>query len=127
MQKLYDDLVAKGSASRAAAVQVGISIETMDIADLEAAIAQTDEAQLDRAYGNLLAGSQRHLQAFERNLTCDGTCKTGARAGAGKRAGRDGNGVRAGVPAAAQRVAHRTSRRTRLKARARQARDVGRR
>ena len=96
MQKLYDDLVAKGSASRAAAVQVGISIETMDIADLETAIAQTDEAQLDRAYGSLLAGSQRHLQSFERNLTCNGTCATGARAGAGTRAGRVGEGVRAG-------------------------------
>ena len=110
MQKLYDDLVAKGSASRAAAVQVGISIETMDIADLKAAIAQTDEAQLDRAYGSLLAGSQRHLQAFERNLTCDGTCKTGARAGAGKRAGRDGTGARARTGGRAERGAYRGAR-----------------
>ncbi len=91
MQKLYDDLVAKGSASRAAAVQVGISIEKMDIADLKAVIAQTDDAALNRVYRSLLAGSQRHLQAFERNLTCDGTCTPGAKAGAGKGA-RAGNG-----------------------------------
>ena len=89
MQKLYDDLVAQGSASRAAAVQVGISIEKMDIADLKAAIAQTDDAVLDRVYGSLLAGSQRHLLAFERNLTCDAaTC---GQAGKGRhRQGRPG-------------------------------------
>ena len=95
MQKLYDDLVAKGSASRAAAIQVGSSIEKTDIADLKAAIAQTDEAALDRVYGSLLAGSQRHLQAFERNLTCDAaTCGQAgkARAGKGARAG-NGNGA----------------------------------
>ena len=84
-QKLYDDLVAKGSASRAAAIQVGNSIEKMDIADLKAAIAQTDEAALDRVYGSLLAGSQRHLQAFERNLTCGAaTCGQAGKAGAGR-------------------------------------------
>lgn len=105
MQKLYDDLVAKGSASRAAAVQVGISIEKMDIADLKAAIAQTDEAQLDRVYGSLLAGSQRHLQAFEDNLTCDGTCAPGARAGSGKGAGAGGQGARAGNGNGAGRLA----------------------
>ena len=64
----------------------------MDIADLKAAIAQTDEAALDRVYGSLLAGSQRHLLAFERNLTCDAaTCGRAAKAGAGK-AARAGNG-----------------------------------
>ena len=85
MQKLYDDLVAQGSASRAAAVQVGISIEKMDIADLKAAIAETDEAALDRVYGSLLAGSQRHLLAFERNLTCGAaTCGQAGKAGAGR-------------------------------------------
>jgi hypothetical protein len=87
MQALYDDLVAAGSVSRAAAIGVGISIEKADIADLEAAIAQTDEARLDRVYGNLLAGSERHLQAFERNLACDGACAPGATSGEGTRAG----------------------------------------
>ena len=91
-QKLYDDLLAQGSASRAAAIQVGVSIEKMDIADLKAAIAQTDEAALDRVYGSLLAGSQRHLLAFEHNLTCDAaTCGQAGKAGAGKGA-RAGNG-----------------------------------
>lgn len=95
-QKLYDDLVAKGSASRAAAIDVGLWIEKTDIADLEAAIAQTDEAVLDRVYGNLLAGSKRHLQAFERNLTAVSAGCT-RRAQAGPRLGTDGGGhVRAG-------------------------------
>jgi hypothetical protein len=104
-QKLYDDLVAKGSASRAAAIEVGLWIEKTDIADLQKAIAATDEALLDRVYGSLLAGSTRHLKAFEGNLTTVAAgCAQGAKAGraqAGKAQGRSGNGVRvrAGWPA----------------------------
>ncbi len=64
-QELYDGLVAQGSASRAAALAVGVRIETLDIADLKAAIGQTDEPMLDRVYGNLLTASQQHLRAFE--------------------------------------------------------------
>jgi hypothetical protein len=65
-QKLYDALVARGSASRAAAFQVGVEIEKLDIADLREAIRETDEAELDRVYANLLAGSTSHLAAFQR-------------------------------------------------------------
>lgn len=85
IQKLYDDFVAKGSASRTAAIGVGLEIERTDVADLKAAIAQTDEAVLDRAYANLLAGSERHLKAFQENLTCTGTAAFW-RADAGRRA-----------------------------------------
>lgn len=67
-QELYDDLVARGSPSRAAAYEVGVTIESQDLADLRRAIAQTDEPMLDRIYANLLAGSTNHLAAFERYL-----------------------------------------------------------
>ncbi len=98
-QKLYDDLVAKGSASRAAAIGVGVTIEKLDIADLEKAIAATDEALLDRVYGSLLAGSTRHLKAFEGNLAAVAVgCAPGTQAG--KAQGRSGNGARMrGAPA----------------------------
>jgi hypothetical protein len=67
-QELYDQLVAERSVSRAAALGVGVQIETLDIADLQAAIRETDEPMLDLVYGNLLAGSNRHLSAFMRVL-----------------------------------------------------------
>lgn len=64
-QQLYDELVVRGSASQAAALAVGVQIERLDIADLAAAIRQTDEAMLDRLYGNLRSASQQHLAAFQ--------------------------------------------------------------
>ena len=44
LQRLYDELVAKGSASPAAAIEVGRSIEQLDIADLNAREATTNTA-----------------------------------------------------------------------------------
>lgn len=105
MQRLYDDLVARGSVSRAAAIDVGLWIERHDVADLQAAIAETDEVPLDRVYGNLLAASQRHLQAFERNLAaCAGDLAQGSgertqqgRGGATASRGRAGQQLRSGT------------------------------
>ena len=64
-QQMYDDLVAEGSASLAAAAGVGVAIEVIDIADLEAALAADPPADIARALSRLLAGSQDHLVAFE--------------------------------------------------------------
>lgn len=80
-QRLYDELVARGSASAAAAYGVGVVIEKQDISDLAAAIAQTDEVTLDRIYTNLRRGSLSHLAAFERQ---------GVSAGGAGRQGRHG-------------------------------------
>ena len=65
LQSLYDQLVADGSQSRAAAIDVGVLIEQTDIADLTRAL---DDAADDVAVvlERLLAGSQNHLAAFER-------------------------------------------------------------
>ncbi len=64
-QKMYDELVAQGSVSLAAALEVGRQIEREDIADLTVAITETDDAALDRVYAALKAGSTRHLAAFQ--------------------------------------------------------------
>ena len=64
-QQMYDDLVADGSASLAAAAGVGVAIEVIDIADLEAALATDPPADIARALSRLLAGSLNHLAAFE--------------------------------------------------------------
>jgi hypothetical protein len=73
-QRAYNDLVARGSASAAAAYAVGQTIEREDIAALTAAIAGTDEPALDRVYSNLRAASQRHLAAFDSQPAATAAC-----------------------------------------------------
>ncbi len=113
LQTLYNDLVATGGESLAKAYEVGITIETKDIADLEAAIAQTTQADVKAALTNLRNGSRNHLAAF--TAAKDGKIlgaqngqgmQNGRRMGAGQTgngrqgpgtgqgSGRAGNGVR---------------------------------
>lgn len=68
LQAMYDELVARGRQSTAEALQVGIDIETADIADLQDALADVAHSDIARVYGNLLRGSERHLAAFSRYL-----------------------------------------------------------
>lgn len=64
LQALYNDLVAQGSVSPVAALQVGALIEETDIADLQAQLAEVTAQDVQRVYGNLLRGSENHLRAF---------------------------------------------------------------
>lgn len=66
LQALYDELIARGSTSLDEAIQVGVVIEEKDITDLGAAIASEDEADVVGVLERLLAGSQNHLDAFQR-------------------------------------------------------------
>ncbi|HOR78707.1 MAG TPA: DUF2202 domain-containing protein [Anaerolineaceae bacterium] len=68
IQKLYTDLIAQGSVSLADAYVVGATIEEMDIIDLEEALAETDNVDLERVYNNLKNGSIHHLSAFSRAI-----------------------------------------------------------
>lgn len=68
LQALYDDLIAAGSQSVADALRVGLTIEETDILDLQAYVADTDEADIQQLYTNLLKGSSNHLRAFVSNL-----------------------------------------------------------
>lgn len=63
LERLYDRLVAKGTASPAAALAVGRTIERTDIADIDARIDETP-APVARVLAHLRAGSERHLAAF---------------------------------------------------------------
>ncbi len=78
LQKLYEELVARGSRSISDAMQVGASIEEKDIDDLKKAMSATDNTDILAVYGNLLNGSLNHLAAFK---------ETPGRQGAGRRAG----------------------------------------
>lgn len=71
LQALYDELVAAGEESLTAAFNVGILIEETDIADLEEAIAATENAEIVRVYSNLLKGSYNHLAAFTSGLSAE--------------------------------------------------------
>lgn len=66
LQKLYNDLIAQGSVSVAAAMQVGIAIEELDIADLKKMMVSPAPADVKLAYDLLLKGSYNHLAAFSR-------------------------------------------------------------
>lgn len=65
LQALYDGLIAQASASTEAALEVGVMIETLDIADLQAALVEVVGTPLWTVYSHLLDGSQQHLAAFD--------------------------------------------------------------
>lgn len=69
LQKMYDDLVAKGTKSKVDALEVGKMVEEKDIADLKEAIELTKDEYVKNVYQNLLEASYRHLNAFNRNLS----------------------------------------------------------
>jgi len=73
LQKLYNDLIARGNRSLRDALRVGVTIEEKDIADLKAATAATDNADVVAVYGNLLNGSQNHLAAFSGRIEAIGS------------------------------------------------------
>lgn len=64
LQELYDDLTAQGLASLDGALTAGGYIEEFDVVDLEERIAQTDQADIQQVYDNLLRGSRNHLRSF---------------------------------------------------------------
>ncbi|MEQ1703268.1 MAG: DUF2202 domain-containing protein [Ilumatobacteraceae bacterium] len=66
LQALYDTLVEQGSNSATEALKVGVAIEELDIADLQAR--QTDTADIGLVYDHLETGSEHHLDAFNRQL-----------------------------------------------------------
>lgn len=64
---LYTELTAKGSLSLRDALEVGVAIEKLDIADLTAA-STTTKLDIKRVYTNLMLASFNHLDAFEAGL-----------------------------------------------------------
>jgi hypothetical protein len=62
---LFNDLVKRGNRSRAEAIEVGVDIEELDIADLEERIEDAPE-DIAFVFGNLLRASYKHLAAFKR-------------------------------------------------------------
>lgn len=68
LQKLYDDLIAKGSKSLVDAYEVGVAIEELDIADLTEMLSTATDATVIAMMENLRRGSENHLRAFNSKL-----------------------------------------------------------
>jgi hypothetical protein len=58
--------VETGSQSISGAIEAGIIIEETDIRDLQIAIDQIDNADIDAVLTSLLNASENHLAAFSR-------------------------------------------------------------
>lgn len=72
IQKLYDDLTAKGLMSEMDALIVGMTIEDVDIYDLQQALKQVEKDDIKQVYNNLKKASQNHMREFYAQLTAKG-------------------------------------------------------
>lgn len=72
LQTLYTTLVATGSVSLVDGLQVGAAIEEIDIIDLQTALAEVDNQDINLVYQLLLKGSRNHLRAFVSALSGQG-------------------------------------------------------
>ena len=68
LQELFDDLVGIGLQSKLDALMVGALIEEVDMEDIVLAMERTGKADILTVYGNLLAGSENHLNSFVKNI-----------------------------------------------------------
>ncbi len=66
LQELYDSLLAQGLESETAALEVGVTVEETDIADLQER--ETDEESVAWVFDRLETASTHHLAAFEAAL-----------------------------------------------------------
>ena len=65
IQELYDGLSEKGKISYKDAIEVGLTIEDLDIYDLEMALGhEVDNEDIVEVYSFLLMGSKNHMKAF---------------------------------------------------------------
>ncbi len=80
---LYPVLIARGNQSLSAALQVGVDIENIDIADLNRWLAQTNHSDIQQVYDNLRNGSYMHLNAFTNWLSGGGGGGGGGGVGGG--------------------------------------------
>lgn len=68
LQALYDTFKVDGSKSVVEAIQIGATIEDLDIKDLEKYIIETENAQIRSVYQSLQCGSRNHLRSFTGSL-----------------------------------------------------------
>ncbi len=78
LQKLYDELIAKGKKSKIDALEVGIMVEVTDVEDLDKYLRYATSPDVIALFKFLRAGSYNHYNAFNRaliSLTGKGACE----------------------------------------------------
>ena len=78
LQKLYDELIAKGKKSKIDAIEVGIMVEVTDVEDLDKYLKEATSPDVIALFKFLRAGSYNHYNAFNRALialTGKGACE----------------------------------------------------
>ncbi|MCF1716195.1 DUF2202 domain-containing protein [Flavihumibacter sp. RY-1] len=68
LQKLYNQLVAKGNTSILEAYKVGATIEDLDLFDLKNQLINIDNQDIRLVYEMLMKGSRNHLRSFYKNI-----------------------------------------------------------
>lgn len=68
LQSLYDTFIIDGSKSILDALNIGATIEDLDIVDLQKYISETQNAQIISVYQSLQCGSRNHLRSFTGSL-----------------------------------------------------------
>lgn len=64
LQALYNKLIFDGKFSLADGLTVGATIEDLDLFDLNNALLQTSNADIEITYNSLIKGSRNHLRSF---------------------------------------------------------------
>ena len=64
LQNFYDQFVSDGSVSTANAMQIGATIEDLDIKDLQDYLDATTHTDVIAVFENLQCGSRNHLRSF---------------------------------------------------------------
>lgn len=76
LRELYLNLTNKGQRSYEKALEMGVLIEEMDIAELIQAQQETDNEDIHLIYDHLQKASRNHLSVFYRNLSEQGVTYT---------------------------------------------------
>lgn len=72
IQELYEILTARGEDSTEAALRVGMTIEDLDIYDIDQILQANDNQDISTVFGHLRTGSIHHLQRFYADLQAIG-------------------------------------------------------
>jgi hypothetical protein len=68
LQTLYTSLVSQGSTSLLDGLNIGATIEDLDIADLKNNLLKVDNQDITAVFNNLTRGSRNHLRSFYANI-----------------------------------------------------------
>jgi hypothetical protein len=69
LSQLYTALIARVETSEAESYAVGVTIEDLDIYDLDVKATHTQNSELQNLYANLKCGSENHMRSFTKKLT----------------------------------------------------------